>query len=86
VADVYEAIELLTNRFPDITESPFGVRARSGSNEFLIRGAINAHDVAVDLVWSVILVDRRFLFLLLLFKKQKQNKLLLFFFLLWIVS
>lgn len=50
VADIHEAIELLTNRFPDIKESPFGTRARSGSNEFLIRGAINAHDMAADLV------------------------------------
>jgi len=53
VADIYEANELLTNRFPDLSDSPYGVRPRSGTNEFMIRGAINAHDLCADLIgWA----------------------------------
>lgn len=50
VADVAEAIELLTNRFPNSEADTEGIRERSGSNEFFIRGATNAHDAAVGVL------------------------------------
>jgi len=52
VADVSEAIELLTNRFPNIETSTSDPRERAGSNEFFIRGATNAHDAGVALLLS----------------------------------